>query len=72
MRHTRGVKRYLNASQVEELAELLEEAPVRVGIVEEVLQAAEERRGMILRLDDRVGDPSAPLPDRFAQRPKRH
>jgi hypothetical protein len=66
------VKRYLNASQVEELAELLEEAPVRVGIVEEVLQAAEERRGMILRLYERVGDTSAPLPDRFTQRLKRH
>jgi hypothetical protein len=44
------VKRYLNASEVAELAELLEEAPVRAGIVDEVLQAAEEHRGLTLRL----------------------
>jgi hypothetical protein len=46
------VKRYLNASEVAELAELLEEAPVRAALVDEVLQAAEEGRGMTLRLKE--------------------
>jgi len=46
------VKRYLNASEVAELAELLEEFPIRVGVVEEVLRAAEEQRGMTLVLSD--------------------
>jgi hypothetical protein len=46
------VKRYLNASEVAELAELLEEFPIRVGAVEEVLQAAAEKRGMTLALSD--------------------
>ncbi|HEX6394231.1 MAG TPA: hypothetical protein VFZ97_12375 [Acidimicrobiales bacterium] len=46
------MKRRLNASQVAELAELLEEAPVRAGVVDQVLQAAEERRGMTPRLDE--------------------
>jgi hypothetical protein len=44
------MKRYLTAAQVAELAELLEDAPFRVGVVEQVLQAAEQRRGMTLRL----------------------
>jgi hypothetical protein len=44
------VKRYLDASEVAELAELLADAPFRVGIVDEVLCAAEEQRGMTLRL----------------------
>jgi hypothetical protein len=44
------MKRYLKASEVAELAELLEEAPTRVGLVEEVLQAAAEGRGMTLEL----------------------
>ena len=48
--HTDAVKRYLNASEVAELAELLEEFPIRVGVVEEVLRAAEEKRGMTLVL----------------------
>jgi hypothetical protein len=63
----RRVKRYLNAAQVAELAELLEDAPVRVGIVDEVLQAAEEGRGMTLILDeaDRCA-PSAVL-ERFSK-----
>lgn len=50
------MKRHLNASEVAELAELLEEAPVRVGTVDQVLQAAEERRGMTLRLDEASRD----------------
>jgi len=52
MAHTDAVKRYLNASEVAELAELLEDFPVRVGAVEEVLQAAAEKRGMTLVLLD--------------------
>jgi hypothetical protein len=48
------VERYLNASEVAELAELLEEQPVRAGLVDKVLQAAEEGRGMTLRLRELV------------------
>jgi hypothetical protein len=46
------MKQYLSAAQVAELAELLEEAPVRVGVIDEVLQAAADRRGMTLVLTD--------------------
>jgi len=46
------VKRYLDASEVAELAELLEDFPIRVGVVEDVLQAAAEKRGMTLTLRD--------------------
>jgi hypothetical protein len=49
-RHTCEVKRYLNASEVAELADLLEDLPVRAGTVDQVLQAAEEGRGMTLVL----------------------
>jgi len=49
------MKRYLSASQVAELAELLEDAPVRVGPVDDVLQAAAEGRGMTLVLADARG-----------------
>jgi hypothetical protein len=48
--HAEGVKRHLSASEVAQLAELLEDAPVRVGTVDEVLQAAAENRGMTLEL----------------------
>ncbi|HET6873725.1 MAG TPA: hypothetical protein VFH70_03040 [Acidimicrobiales bacterium] len=48
-------RRYLTAAEVVELAELLEEAPVRSGLVDEVLQAAAEGRGMTLRLGTRGG-----------------
>jgi hypothetical protein len=65
------VKRYLNASQVAELAELLEDAPVRVGVVDQVLQAAEERRGMTLRLNEAARLPSGAVPDRFIERQQR-
>lgn len=51
------MKRHLNASEFAELAELLEEAPVRIGKVDQVLQAAEERRGMTLRLDETRREP---------------
>ena len=44
------MKRFLTPSEVAELAELLEEEPVRTGVVDEVLQAAEEGRGMTLLL----------------------
>ena len=49
---TAHVKLYLNALEVAELAELLEDAPVRAGVVDQVLQAAAERRGMALVLAD--------------------
>ena len=48
--HTSGVDKYLTAAQVSELAELLEDAPKRVGVIDQVLQAAAEGRGMTLRL----------------------
>jgi len=48
--HTCRMRKYLCAAQVAELAELLEDAPKRVGVVDEVLQAAAEGRGMTLRL----------------------
>jgi hypothetical protein len=44
------MRKYLSAAQVAELAELLEDAPTRVGVVDVVLQAAAEGRGMTLRL----------------------
>jgi len=44
------VRRHLNASEV---AELLEDAPVRVGVVDDVLQAAADGRGMTLTLQPR-------------------
>ena len=50
MIHTCRVRKYLSAAEVAELAELLEDAPNRVGVVDEVLQAAAEGRGMTLRL----------------------
>lgn len=49
-RHTWDMKRYLTDSEVAELAELLEDWPIRVGLVDEVLEAARERRGMTLVL----------------------
>lgn len=55
------MKRYLGASEVAELAELLEDAPVRAGIVDEVLQAAAERRGMTLNLRDATDTTAAVL-----------
>jgi hypothetical protein len=57
---TGGVKRFLSAAEVLELAELLEEEPLRVGVVDEVLQAAAERRGMTLVLADTAGPPRPP------------
>jgi hypothetical protein len=50
--HTCRMRKYLSAAQVMELAELLEDAPNRVGVVDEVLQAAAEGRGMTLRLSE--------------------
>jgi hypothetical protein len=44
------MREHLSAEQVAELAELLEDAPTRVGVVDDVLQAAVEGRGMTLRL----------------------
>jgi hypothetical protein len=43
--HTCRMGKYLCAAQVAELAELLEDAPNRVGVVDEVLQSAAEGRG---------------------------
>jgi hypothetical protein len=42
--------KYLSVAEVAELAELLEDAPNRVGVIDEVLQVAAEGRGMTLRL----------------------
>jgi hypothetical protein len=50
--HTCRMRTYLSAAQVAELAVLLEDAPNRVGVVDEVLQAAAEGRGMTLRLSE--------------------
>jgi hypothetical protein len=44
------VKGHLTAAQVAELAELLEDAPRRVDVIDQVLQAAADGRGMILVL----------------------
>ncbi len=44
------MRQRLSATQVAELAELLEDAPRRTGVVDEVLQAAAEGRGMTLLL----------------------
>jgi hypothetical protein len=44
------MRKYLTAAEVVELAELLEDAPNRIGVIDEVLQAAAEGRGMTLRL----------------------
>jgi hypothetical protein len=46
------MRQRLSAAQVAELAELLEDEPQRVGVVDEVLQAATEGRGMTLLLGD--------------------
>lgn len=61
-----AVKRtYLSAAEVAELADLLEDAPRRVGIVDEVLEAAAAGRGLTLTLQP-VGSAS-----RGAERPNR-
>lgn len=44
------MKQYLSPSEVAEVAELLEDWPVRVGLVDEVLDAARQSRGMTLVL----------------------
>jgi hypothetical protein len=46
------MRRFLNAAQVAELAELLDDAANRVGVIDQVLQAAAEGRGMTLVLAD--------------------
>ena len=58
---TWGMRQRLRAAQVAELAELLEDAPQRVGVVDEVLQAASEGRGMTLLLGDPGCLPSGPV-----------
>ena len=60
-RDTRDVKQYLTPSQVVELAELLEEEPVRTALIDEVLEAAAAGRGMTLRLEDGWGPGSVTL-----------
>jgi hypothetical protein len=54
------MKQHLSAAQVAELAELLSDAPRRVGVVDDVLQAAAEGRGMTLLLADRGRRPGRP------------
>ena len=64
---TWGMRQRLSATQVAELAELLEDAPQRVGVVDEVLQAASEGRGMTLVLGDPGCLPSGPVRARAAR-----
>jgi hypothetical protein len=61
------MRQYLSASQVSELAELLSDAPRRAGIVDDVLQAAAEGRGMTLLLADRGRRPGRPARARAAR-----
>jgi hypothetical protein len=51
----------LSAAQVAELAELLEEASVRVGVVDEILQAAAEVGPVTLVLTSREVRKTAPV-----------
>jgi hypothetical protein len=44
------MRRRLSGTEVAELAELFEDAPRRAGVVDEVLQAAAEGRGLTLWL----------------------
>jgi hypothetical protein len=54
---------FVSVVEVAELAGLPQEAPARVGVVEEVLQAAAGRRGMTLILADTpAGAPSESEP----------
>jgi hypothetical protein len=46
------MRQRLNAAQVAELAELLEDAPRRTGVIDEIMQAATDGRGMTLSLAD--------------------
>jgi hypothetical protein len=55
------MRQRLSAAQVAELAELLEDAPQRIGVVDEVLQAAAEGRRMTLLLDDPGRLPGRPV-----------
>jgi hypothetical protein len=64
---TGGMRQRLSAAPVAELAELLEDAPQRVGVVDEVLQAAAEWRGMTLVLGDPGCLPSGPVRARAAR-----
>jgi len=61
------MRQRLSAAQVAELAELLEDAPQRVGVVDEVLQAAAEERGMTLALGDPGCLPGGPVRRRAAR-----
>ena len=63
---TGGMRLRLSAAQVAELAELLEDAPRRARVVDEVLQAAAEGRGMTLVLSDRGWPPAPPATARAA------
>jgi len=60
------MRQRLSAAQVAELAELLEDAPRRAGVVDEVLQAAAKGRGMTLRLADPGFLPGKPVSNRGA------
>jgi hypothetical protein len=59
-----GMRQRLSAAQVAELAELLDDAPRRAGVVDEVLQAAAESRGMMLLL----AEPGCPAGKRASRR----
>jgi hypothetical protein len=49
------MRQRLSVAEVAELAALLDDAPQRVGVVDDVLQAAAEGRGMTLVLADPGG-----------------
>jgi hypothetical protein len=65
---TKRVRQRLGAAQVAELAELLEDAPRRAGVIDEVLDAAADGRGMTLVLAEA---PTGRTADRDAARRRR-
>jgi hypothetical protein len=54
------VKRYLTASEVAELADLLESLTFRTELVDRVLDAAQQHRGMTLILNDHLDQTNLP------------
>jgi hypothetical protein len=65
------MRQRLNAAQVTELAELLADTPRRTNLVDEVLQAAAEGRGMTLLLADPPGRPRSRRGDLARRAPRR-
>ena len=54
------MKRYLTAAEVAELADLLEGLTYRTELVDRVLDAAQQHRGMTLILNERVDQTNLP------------